>query len=180
MKKIIITILLGSTIWLVSCGARKSNVDITKEENKSVIVDNSVLEKKSDTNVKQTSIVKIDDKNQTIVEETTYQPEDPTKEAIIVDHDGKKIVLNNSKKTVKKTIQNNNTQTDSKFDSETKENKASKEQKDVKGTSESKTYKKQKETEKKAIPWYYCVLGLGVIIFIIWLFKKYKEKIWWV
>lgn len=165
---------------LTSCGARKSSVEIAKEENKSIIIDNSVLEKKSDTNVKQTSIVKVDDKNQTIVEETTYQAEDATKEAIIVDQDGKKIVLNNSKKTIKKTIQNNNTQTDSKVDSEIKQNKASNEQKDIEGTSESKTYKKQKDTDKKAIPWYYWVFGLGIIIFIIWLFKKYKEKIWWV
>jgi len=122
MKKLILLIVL--TILLASCGVRKSNVDITKEEIKSTVIDKSVLEKKSDTNVKQSSTVKVDDKNQTIIEETTYQPEDPTKEAIVVDQDGKKIVLNNSKKTIKKTIQNNNTQTDSKVDSEIKQNTA--------------------------------------------------------
>jgi len=178
MKNIIL--ILTILMLLVSCGARKSNVDITKEDSKSVVFDNSIIEKKTDANVKQTSTIKVDDKNQTIVEETTYQAEDPTKEAVVMDDNGKKIVLNNSKKTIKKTIQNNNIKTDSNINSEIKQNKAYNEQKDVKGTIESKTYKKQKETEKKAIPWYYWVLGLGIILFIIWLFKKYKEKIWWV
>jgi len=180
MKKLILFFIFMALFSLTSCGSRKSNVDIAKEDSKSVVIDSSIIEKKSDTNVKQTSVVNVDDKNQTITEETIYQAEDITKEAIIVDDNGKKTILNNSKKTTKKTIQNNNIQTDSKVSSEINQNKAYNEQKDLKVTSDSKTYNKQKETEKKAIPWYYWLLGLGIIVFIIWLFKKYKEKIWWV
>lgn len=167
-------------LGLMSCGARKSKVDISKEDKKEVVVDNSVLEKKLETNVKITSTTKVDDKNETVTEETTYQPEDPTKESSIIEKDGTKVVLNNTKKTYKKTTQKNNTQSEIKDDSEKSQKEASKDKKAVKQVVESKTYKKQKETKKEGFPMYYWALIVGVVLLIIWLFKKYKDKIWWV
>jgi cobalamin biosynthesis Mg chelatase CobN len=166
-------------LGMVSCSARKSQVEISKEVKKNVVVDNSVLEKKSETNVKETTTTKVYDKNETVTEETIYQPEDPTKESFIIEKDGTKVVLNNTKKTVKKTIQKNNTQSEIKSDSEIKQKEASKDKKAIKRVDESKTYKKQKEVKKGAFPWYYIVLIIGVIVLIFWLFRKYKDKIWW-
>ena len=90
---------------LTSCGARKVDKQVLNEETETKIVDNSVSEKESESNVKTTILTKVDDKNETVTEETIYQPEDPTKEAIITDENGKKTILNNSKKTIKKMLE---------------------------------------------------------------------------
>jgi len=166
-------------LGMMSCSARKTQTEINKEEKKEVVVDNSVLEKKSETNVKETITNKVDDKNETVTEETVYEPKDESKESFIIEKDGTKTILNNAKKTVKKTTQKNNTQSESKVDSEITQKEASKDKKAIKLTDESKTYKKQKETKKEAFPWYYWVLIAGVIATAIWLLNKYKDKIWW-
>lgn len=166
-------------LGMVSCGARKTDKQITKEKTEINVVDNSVTEKESESNVKENVIIKIDDKNKTVTEETTYSPEDPTKEAYIIEKDGTKVVLNNSKKTYKKTTQDNNTQSELKADSEIKEKEAVKDKKDIEATTNTNVVKKASKTERDAVSMWNWLWLLIPAAFIIWLFRKYKDKIWW-
>lgn len=178
MKKLILFLLL--TIFLASCGARKVDKQVLNKEIEAKIVDNSVSEKESESNVKTTIITKVDDKNETVTEEIIYQPEDSTKEAIIIDENGKKIVLNNSKKTVKKTTQKNNIKSEYKYDSEIIEKEAFKDKKDIKALSNTNTIKKESKIDREAVSmwnWLWLLIPVGIII---WLFRKYRDKIWWV
>lgn len=165
---------------LTSCGARKVDKQVLNEETETKIVDNSVSEKESESNVKTTILTKVDDKNETVTEETIYQPEDTTKEAVIIDENGKKIVLNNSKKTVKKTTQKNNIKSEYKYDSEIIEKEAFKDKKDIKALSNTNTIKKESKIDREAVSmwnWLWLLIPVGIII---WLFRKYRDKIWWV
>src|SRR6478735_9618835 len=97
---IILTVI--SLIWLLlSCGSRKVNKEHSKEETKTEQIDNSITEIQSESNIKQTTTLKVDDKNEIVSKEDTFEPIDPTKEASIIDENGKKTILNNSKKTSK-------------------------------------------------------------------------------
>lgn len=152
MKKT--NVLIFCIIWvimfsLISCGTRKVAKSETKEETKTELTDNSTIEQQSGSNIKTTTAVKTDDKNETVTEETTISPEDNTKEAFIIEKDGTKTVLNNVKKTVKKTTQNNNTQTNKTENSEIKQNSGSKEQKAVKQTNTSVKKENSKQADKK-------------------------------
>lgn len=164
-------------LGLMSCGARKSKVDISKEEKKEVVVDNSVLEKKSETNEKNITTTKVDDKNETYLKETIYEWGDSG--VIQTPHSGidKKLPY---RKIIREYTQKNNTKSETNADSEIKQNETSKDKKAVKQVVESKTYKKQKETKKEVIPWHYFALAFVLILVIAFLFKKYKDKIWWV
>lgn len=165
---------------LTSCGARKVDKQVLNEETETKIVDNSVSEKESESNVKTTILTKVDDKNETVTEETIYQPEDPTKEAIITDENGKKTILNNSKKTIKKITQKNNIKSESKSDSQIIEKEAIKDEKDIKASSNTDTVKKSSKTDRNAVSmwnWLWLLIPVGIII---WLFRKYRDKIWWV
>ena len=165
---------------LTSCGARKVDKQVLNEETETKIVDNSVSEKESESNVKTTILTKVDDKNETVTEETIYQPEDPTKEAIITDENGKKTILNNSKKTIKKITQKNNIKSESKSDSQIIEKEAIKDEKDIKVSSHTDTVKKSSKTDRDAVSmwnWLWLLIPVGIII---WLFRKYRDKIWWV
>lgn len=166
-------------LGMVSCGARKTDKQVSKEQTESKVVDNSVTEKQSESNVKENVVIKIDDKNKTVTEETTYSPEDPTKEAFIIEKDGTKVILNNSKKTYKKTTQDNNTQSEIKSDSETKQKEAVKGKKAIKASVSTEVVKKSSKTEREEISMWNWVWLLIPIVAIIWLLRKYKDKIWW-
>ena len=172
--------MLPSFMLLTSCGARKVDKQVLNEETEAIIVDNSVSEKESESNVKTTILTKVDDKNETVTEETIYQPEDPTKEAIITDEEGKKIILNNSKKTIKKITQKNNSQSESKSDSQIIEKEAIKDEKDIKASSNTNTVKKSSKTDRDAVSMWNWLWLLIPVVIIIWLFRKYRDKIWWV
>lgn len=166
-------------LGLVSCGARKTDKQVSKEKTESNFVDNSVTEKDSESNVKENVVIKINDKNKTVTEETTYSPEDPTKEAYIIEKDGTKVVLNNSKKTYKKTIQDNNTKSELKADSEINQKEAVKEEKDIKVSNNTTVIKKSSKTERDAVSMWNWLWLLIPVAVLIWLFRKYKDKIWW-
>lgn len=176
--KLIFKILLISlfisfiAMGLISCGARKSNVEKQKEETKTELKDNSVIEKQSESNIKTDSTIKVDDKNETVTEETILEPADKSKESFIIEKDGTKTVLNNVKKTVKKTIQKNNTQTKKSGNSELIQKQAVKEQKVVKRKEVSKKEIKSKQTERTAISWYWYLLLLIPIGIVYWYLKR--------
>jgi ABC-type transport system involved in multi-copper enzyme maturation permease subunit len=167
-------------IIITGCSARKTQTNVLKEESNIVNTDNSVLDKKSENNVKKTSVLNIDDKNEIVSKEEIYEPIDPLKEASVTDSNGNKTILNNSKKTTKTVNQRNNIQTKLNTKSDVVENKASKEQKKVNNTYMSKIDNKSKLTDKKAFNWFNLLFLILPLALLYYLFKKYREKLWWI
>jgi FtsZ-interacting cell division protein ZipA len=178
MKKLNIIYGLLAFVFLVSmcsCGARKVNKSQSKEETTQTVTDNSTSEKQSESNVKETTAVKTDDKNETVTEETIYEPNDPAKESFMIEKDGTKVVLNNIKKTVKKTTQKNNTAVSSSSERTEKQNNASKEQKAVTNTNTTKKEIKSKQVDKKQFnPFVSVVIGMFglLVLWCIYIFYK--------
>jgi len=161
---------------MCSCGARKVNIENQKEETKTEIKDNSVTEIKTDTNVKKTTTLKTDDKNETLTEETVYEPADASKESFVIEKDGTKTVLNNTKKTVRKTTKNNNTSIIK--ESLTVENKkeAVKEEKEVEYKEVSKKEIKSKQVDKKQFnPFVSICIGLFGLLVLWCVYRFYKK-----
>lgn len=179
MKKL--NIIYGCLIFvflvsMCSCGARKVNKSHTKEETKTELTDNSITEKKSETNVKTTITVNVDDKNENITEETIYEPEDPAKESFVIEKDGTKVVLNNVKKTVKKTTQKNNTAVISNTEVQEKQNITSKEQKAVINTNTTKKETKSKQVDKKQFNTFVLiVIGMFGLLLLWCVYRFYKK-----
>lgn len=171
--KILLIALFFSLIalGLISCGSRKVSNEKVKEESNTVKVDNSTIEKQSESNVKISTSTKVDDKNETVIKETTYTPEDPTKESFVIEKDGTKVVLNNTKKTYKETTQKNNTHSESieKSDDNKKESEIGKN-----AITENSTIKKEskiKKTEKEQFNWlslWWLYLIIIAIVYFIW------------
>jgi len=162
---------------MCSCGARKSTVDKSKEETKTEIKDNSVNEIKTDTNVKTTTTVKTDDKNETVTEETILEPADNTKESFVIEKDGTKVVLNNVKKTVKKTTQKNNTKSESAIVKVENLLEVLKQNKEVKQTKTTKKEIKTKQVDKKQFSTFVmmCVVAFGLIL--LWCVYRFYKKL---
>jgi len=160
---------------MCSCGARKSTVNKSKEENTQNVTDNSTTEKQSETNVKTATTVKTDDKNETVTEETEYTPQDASKESFVIEKDGTKVVLNNAKKIVRKTTQKNNTITASNTETQESKKETSKEQKAVKEVTASKKENISKQIDKKAFSpfnllWF--LIPIGIIYVFYRIYKK--------
>ena len=161
---------------MCSCGARKLNKESYKEEIKTELIDNSVIEKQTDTNVKTTTTVKVDDKNETVTEETITEPVDTSKESFVIEKDGTKTVLNNAKKTVKKTTQKNNTKVVSNLESTENKNEAVHEQKSIERKEVSTKEVKAKEVDKKQFnPFVLILTILGVFVLIYLIYLLYKK-----
>lgn len=159
----------------MSCGARKTNKEHSKEETKTELTDNSVIEKQSESNVKTTTTTKIDDKDESITVDETYEPIDNTKEASIIDSNGKKTILNNSKKTTKTATKKNNIQSESKTDIQETQKEAVKEQKAIKQLNTSKKENSVKNIKKKQFNPFE-LLYLIIPLLIIWIaYRKYKQ-----
>jgi len=179
MKKL--NVIYGCLIFvflvsMCSCGARKVNKEHSKEETKSEVTDNSIIEKQTDTNVKTTTTIKVDDKNETVTEETTISPEDNTKEAFIIEKDGTKVVLNNTKKVYKKTTQKNNTHYELVNNIDELKKETVKEQKAVKQSNTSKKENSSKEVAKKAFnP--FNLLWFIIPLLIIYVFYRIYKKL---
>lgn len=172
-------------LWIISilficlfcnCGARHVKKSESKEETKTEITDKSASETKTIENVKTETKTFVDDKNESVTTETTYKPEDPTKEAYVIEKDGTKTILVNSSKTVKTETKKNNTQTNTEEKKEEAKQADSKQQNNVGISQEVKKESKQKESENKSYPWYYftpCVLFLLIALYI--LYRMYKK-----
>lgn len=156
---------------MCSCGARKSSVEKSKEETKTEIKDNSVTEKQIDTNVKTETKITVDDKNETVTEETIYSPSNPEKESFVIEKDGTKVILNNANKTVKKTTQKNNTKSQTFGNSELVKKETVNEQKNTIQVNTSKKENKSKEVKKEAVSWYE---WLWLLVFPIGIYIGYR------
>jgi len=180
MKKLNIIygcLVLVLLVSMCSCGARKVNIEKQKEVSHTEISDNSLTERKIDTNVKTTTTVKVDDKNQTVTEETILEPADPKKESFIIENDGTKVVLNNVKKTVKKTTQNNNTAVVKESLTTESKKEAVSEQKAVAKINTSNKETKEKQVDKKQFNPFFsiCIVAIGLIL--IWCVYRFYKKL---
>lgn len=176
--KILAISLFASLFWLMcSCSARKVNKQSEKESTQTETIDNSVTEKQTHTNVKTTTETKTDDKNETVTQETIYEPANPSKESFIIEKDGTKVILNNAKKIVRNTTQKNNTQsqTNKYVDSVIKEN--AKEQKAIEQHYTTKKEKSSKIIDKEAFNWFNLLWFLIPIGIIYYFYKRYKKSI---
>ncbi len=176
--KILIASLIGAilALLLVSCGSRKIQKSASKEETKTELTDNSTIEKKSETNVKTTTTLNVDDKNETVTEETIYEPKDPAKESFVIEKDGTKTVFGNARKTVKKTIQKNNTATSKEILQVQNENKAFKEQKDVTHKEVLKKENSSKQVDKKQFNPLNLIWIGSLALFVLWCaYRIYKK-----
>jgi hypothetical protein len=178
LTKLFIGLFIG--LVLIGCSARKTQTEIIKEESNVVNSDNSIVDEKSETNVKQISTVAVDDKNEIFSKEEVYEPIDSDKEASIIDSNGNKIILNNSKKTTKTITRKNNIQTKMNSNLDSKRNNASNEQKKINQTSTYKKNNKVKFVDKKTFNWFNLLFLIVPLALLYYLFKKYREKIWWI
>jgi len=170
----LVYVLLFSTC---SCGARKVQKQSSKEEVKTESVDNSIIEKQTDTNVKKTTTVKVDDKNETVTEETEYTPQDASKESFVIEKDGTKVILNNTKKIVRKTTQKNNTQSELIGNSEQLKKDTYKEQKAVKQVIASKKENNSKQIDKKAFNPAKSIIIVFIMILVLYVIYRIYKKL---
>ena len=178
-----IAILLGFV--MNSCGAKKTTKTETSEAVKTEIFNDVAIKKTEESNVKKTENTTIDDKTETITKETTYELVDPTKPGSVIDPDGRKIDLNNSKITTRETTKKNNTKTDiAKASHENNKSEASTKSK-YGAKSETKKAAESINTNRKAwsslnLLWLSIPLGL----LLAWLNKSkiitWVKNIWWV
>lgn len=159
-KKIIYVLFLIATILCaIGCGTRKTQQTKTDLNTKEVVRDKSTIETKTDTNIKVIDC--------TFTDEVEIIPIDNTKEIIVNGKVFKNVRLKN-KKTKNNIV----------VDNVLKEVK--KQQNDIKTKKKVILEVKQKETESKRdiILSYWCLWLL--IILLIYLYKKYKDKIWFI
>lgn len=179
MKKT--NVIIGCLIFvflvaMCSCGARKVNKKSFKEETKTELIDNLVTDKQTETNIKTETKIIVDDKNESVTTETTYSPEDPTKEAYVIEKDGIKVILGNSKKTVKTETKKNNTQTTALETKEEVKKDVYKERKDVVEVTEAKKENSSKEVKKDTFN-VFNLLWLLIPIVIIYIFYRIYKKL---
>lgn len=118
-----------------------------------------------------------------IIEETvTYEPIDKDKPAYVVNKQGKKIELNNSKLTEKKTVSNNKTASNEKSNIQINAKKEAAKQTQARQKATTKKSNNQLNVERKPIKWFaflWFLIPLG--LYLLWKnWKIIKEKIWWI
>lgn len=164
-------------IWcLNSCGTRHVRKSEHKEETKTELTYNSVTEKQTETNIKTETKLTVYDKNESVTTETTYSPEDPTKEAYVIEKDGTKVVLNNSKKIVKTETKKNNTQSELFGKTEQLKKEADKEQRAVEQLNVSTKENNSKEVKKEPFN-VLNLLWLLIPIALIYIFYRIYKKL---
>lgn len=179
MKKT--NVLIFCIIWVIlfslfSCGSRKVNKSQYKEETYSSTIIDRTFTGNTTTNVKTTTTVKTDDKNETVTEETTLEPADNTKESFVIEKDGTKVVLNNVKKTVKKTTKKNNTAVVKESLTTESKKESIKEQKSVTQVNTTKKETKVKQVDKKQFnPFVLMCIGLLGLILLWCVYRFYKK-----
>lgn len=168
-----------------SCGAKKTAITETSEAIKTETGTENNSNKKEESNIKKTENTVVDDKNETITKETTYELIDSTKPGSVVDPDGRKTDLINSKKTTRETTKKNNTKTDvAKASNESKKSELSDQSKSASKTGTKKANEAinidRKAWSSLNLLWLLVPLGL----LIAWLNKSkiitWAKNIWWI
>jgi hypothetical protein len=169
----------------ISCGARKVEKSVVKESLTTEQSDNSILIKTEDLNLKKSESTKVDYKNETVTKETVYEPIDPTKSATVINGDGTRTDLNNSKKTTRETTQKNNIKTDQSKNTVQDAKIVTSDKKDVKQKTNTKKVAEVVQIDRKQFNlWNSLWILLLVPIYFIWknrsvILDKIKS-FWWV
>jgi len=185
-KLLITALALSLALLFCSCGARKAEKNRTKETIKAETSIAAVIEKKAESNVKKTENTIIDDKNETTTKETTYEPIDPSKPASIIEPDGRKTDLNNSKKTTRETTQKNNTKIDNSKKSDEFHKSELSEQSESKGKSEGKKAELAVNRERSAWSLWNLLWLIIPLAIVYWLWRnktaiiKKITNLWWI
>ncbi|MDD2820751.1 MAG: hypothetical protein PHW29_05760 [Flavobacterium sp.] len=168
-----------------SCGAKKTAITETSEAIKTETGTENNSNNKEESNIKKTENTVVDDKNETVTKETTYELIDSTKPGSVVDPDGSKTDLNNSKKTTRETTKKNNTKTDvAKASNESKKSELSDQSKSASKTGTKKANEViniyRKAWSNLNLLWLLIPLGL----LLAWLNKSkiitWAKNIWWI
>jgi hypothetical protein len=149
-KLIYVLFLIATIICATSCGTRKTNQTKNDVTTKEVVTDNSVIETKTDTNLKVIDCTSTD--------EIEIIPIDNTKEIIVNGKTYKNVSIKQRK--VKNNVTTNKV-----------EKVAKKQQNAIKTKSKASIEVKQKETERNSNYWW-----LLLLIPIYLLYRKYKHK----
>lgn len=164
-----------------SCGARKVEKKQIKEETEKkekIVVENDIT---ATDNITITSKSFVIDSTKEIITTKTYKPMNPSLPATFTDSKGKKQELNNTEYTESEIKRNkalsktNNINT--KYDSKTQDKSKKTGEKEEKGTKNEKG--KQSEREQ------FDIIGMilqywwlwFIILLVLWLLKKYKDKV---
>lgn len=172
MKKIIFIIFLTLGIW--SCGSRKVETDIEKKEVKTEnnIVKESESQKESETK----EDINTNTKEITNEYESIIEPIDPSKEMIV---NGKS--YKNAKLTNKKTNKAKDTQEQKKVAEKVKETEKTKQvDKGMVVISEKSKSKKVDKKESFIFSIWFWVFLILILLALYWLYKNYKDKIWFI
>ena len=168
------------SILMNSCGSRKAEKTRSTEETKTEAATKNDIAKKeeSSSNVDQKTTVVEKEKVREV--ETTYKPIDASKEATVTTPEGKKHTLNNAEVVIKETNKDKETKTDTSINSEitnkselTDKSKADNKA-DVKKDSEAILIDRKEANPLNLLWW---LIPLFIVVF---LYNKYKSKIWWV
>lgn len=191
----VFAIIIG--LLMNSCSAVKKDKTQTEEVTKTEMEDKSkndkseIAETQSETNIKKSQQVTVNDQNQTESVKEIIEPLDPTKEASYTDDSGKKQVLNNAKKTTETKKEKNNTKTEAATKTDTSEKLSEKlaikewTVKDIKAKATTK--KAAEEIHKYRKSWsVWNVLWLLIPVGIYWAWKnkvaivKKLTNLWWI
>lgn len=170
-----------TSMWLMSCGSRKSEKTNKSDSSKTELTDLSKNDKSivEDSNIKSSEKITINNQDQTTIIEETIEPLDVLKPASFVEN-GKKQELFNSKKTTKTTVKNNNTKMEiaSKKDNKTNIVQKEKKQNNIKKKAESKKEQSKKKVDREAYSFWNWLWLLIPVVLVISNWKKIKDKIW--
>ena len=163
MKKITI---IALALILFSCGARK--IEKSKEESKTKIEETTKVNTDIETDKTEETKVKI------VVTDSTKEEIEET----VVEEVGKPKITKRKIKRFKaiKTIDNTNILNNEKSSDKTK-SVAEKQEQNQKSTEVKAVDKKQFDFVGQILSYWWLLL---LIVFGFYLFKKYRDKIWWV
>lgn len=166
-------------LWMTSCGTRKVQTSNTKkvDELEQKATDKKDLSVQDTSNVKVTKQVASTD--ETLTEKKIFIPIDPTKPSTFIDDKGNKRELNNTSYTEEKTSSKTNKKgaiyTETSGSTKIIDNGIKSNTTKVKAQVESKN----KDSVRTSLGWIWLLLLLPIIL-IVYLFWKFKDKIWWV
>lgn len=165
-------------LWMTSCASRKVAKSTVEKENniESSTTEKKDLEVKDNLNVKVINeVTKTDDST---TEKKIYTPIDPTKPSSYTDEKGNKKELNNTSYTEEKTTAKANKK------EATKTNLSQVKTTKDKGVIKHGTRAKNKEVTQvkntsrtSSFSWWWILLLL--IALLVYLFRRYRDKIWW-
>lgn len=182
MRTILYILMVITSFWLISCGAKKKSESKTIETAIASDLSNSNFEVKNEENLQVDIKVVTNEKTKTTTTTKTTRPIDHTKPSSVTTPDGKKTILDNAEIIETETTQEteNNSSNSSNFNLWTY--KSLYDQLNTSVTSNSSKIATDLEVDKKQWnPWSLSWLLLIVPVCLVWKYRsKILSKIWWV